>query len=73
LAEDNLEKSDQTTLATKKNFYAFVNPLFFTSEGGVYLKAQQNYTADFKEEHIMKELNKREKKKLETQKLSSIQ
>lgn len=73
LAEDNLEKSDQTTLATKKNFYAFVNPLFFTSEGGVYLKAQQNYTVDFKEEHIMKELNKREKKKLETQKLSSIQ
>lgn len=73
LTEDNLEKSDRTTLASKKNFYAFVNPLFFTLDGGVYLKSQQNYCADFKEEHITKELNKREKKKLEAQKLLTIQ
>jgi len=66
LVEENLEKPDKITFATKKNYYAFVNPLFYTSEGNVCLEARQDYTSDFKEEHILKELTKREKKKLGT-------
>ncbi len=64
LVEKNIERTDQTTLQKMKNFYAFLNPRFATTEGETYLKAQQNYSADFKEEHIIKELNKREKKRL---------
>lgn len=68
LVEGNLEKSEKSSFATKKNYYAFVNPLFYTSEGNVCLEASKDYTSDFKEEHILKELSKREKKKLETSK-----
>lgn len=68
LVEENLEKSEKSSFATKKNYYAFVNPLFYTSEGNVCLEARQDYTSDFKEEHILKELSKREKKRLESPK-----
>lgn len=64
LSEYNLENPEKLTLATKKNYYAFVNPIFHTSDGDVHLKSMQDYTADFTNEHILKELSKREKKKL---------
>lgn len=71
LIEENLEKPEMSGLASRKNFYAFINPVFHTGKGDSCLKAQQNYTADYNYEHITKELGKREKKKLITQKLSA--
>lgn len=70
LSEENIEEPDKSTLKSVKNYYAFVNPLFHTSEGDVYLKSMQKYTADYTPEHILKDLTKREKKKFETQKIS---
>lgn len=64
LCEDNLEKPDQETIASKKNYYAFVNPVFHTTLGDVHLKSANEYTAEYSSEHIQKELSKREKKKL---------
>lgn len=64
LCERNLNHPDKVSLSTRKNYYAFVNPLFHTSVGDLHLKNLQNYTADFTSEHICKELNKREMKKL---------
>lgn len=71
LIEENLEKPEKSGLASRKNFYAFINPVFHTGRGDSCLRAQQNYTADYKDEHITIELGKREKKKLITQKLSA--
>lgn len=64
LCEDNLETPDKETMASKKNYYAFVNPVFYTNAGNVHLKTANEYTADYSSEHIQKELSKREKKKL---------
>lgn len=64
LCERDLNHADKVSLITNKNFYAFVNPLFHTSDGDLHLKNLQNYTADFTTEHILKEMSKREKKKL---------
>lgn len=64
LCEDKLEKPDKETMASKRNYYAFVNPVFHTTAGDVHLKSVNEYTADYTGDHIQKELNKREKKKL---------
>ena len=69
LTEDKLDNSGHTTIKTIKHYYSFVDPIFHTSEGDIHLKANQNYTADFNYELITKELSKREKKLMESQKL----
>jgi murein DD-endopeptidase MepM/ murein hydrolase activator NlpD len=64
LSEEYLDNTDKSYNAKKTNYYSFVNPLFHTSEGDVHLKSAQDYRADFTEEHILKELSKREIKKM---------
>lgn len=72
LIEENLEKPEKSGLASQKNFYAFINPVFHTAEGDTRLNARQNYTSDYNDGHITRELGKREKKKFEAQKLSAM-
>jgi hypothetical protein len=64
LIEEQIDKPTNKTLSSKTNYYTYVNPLFHTTEGEVQLKAFQDYTADFTFEHIIKELSKKEKKKI---------
>jgi hypothetical protein len=59
-----LEKTENSTILKDKNYHNFVNTLFHTTEGDVHLKELQNYTAVFTPEHIIKELSKKEKKKI---------
>lgn len=63
LIEENLDESKD---ARKTNYYAFLNPLFYTSEGVTRLDDGKSYTAAFQTEHLQKELTKREKKKLDS-------
>jgi hypothetical protein len=51
-------------LSSKGCKYAYLTPYFYTSEGYTKLEPNKKYTVDFTDEILMKELTRRERRKL---------
>ncbi|HPF51133.1 MAG TPA: M23 family metallopeptidase [Draconibacterium sp.] len=56
-------KEPSKTMKDKVNYYAFINPVFLTTDGIQKLENGKSYEADIDNELLTKELTKREKKK----------
>lgn len=64
LTEDNLN-SGKNSFAHRRHYYSCLNPVFRTSAGEVHLNNSKQYTSDFLEEHLTREMTKREKRKFD--------
>lgn len=58
------EFNKQQTLANKKHYYAYVNPIFYVSDETTQLQSNKNYVTHTRDDIIQFEMTKREKKKL---------
>lgn len=57
--------SGKNSLVKMKHYYSCVNPVFHTTAGNVQLKGHEEYTCNFLEEHITREMTKKEKRKFD--------
>lgn len=64
LTEDNLN-SGKNSIAHMRHYYSCLNPVFRTSSGDTHLNNSKQYTSDFSEEHLIREMTKREKRKFD--------
>jgi len=57
------KKTNKQTLATKKHYYGYVNPLFYTEGNITRLISREKYITTYNDKIIEFEMSKREKKK----------
>lgn len=64
LCEDHFEAKATLNEKKRKQYYAFIDPVFCTQDGNIRLKNNSIVTAEIREPYLLQELTKRERKKM---------
>lgn len=64
LTNGNVKDENKMASSIKSIYYSFVDPVFYTQEGSIHLTSMHKYTADYTSDLLIRELSKKEIKKL---------